>query len=100
MMQRMMPSRSSRSHIAYLVFVLPGRGFFVCENLIAASMPPTITSVRCSSLASCGAGVRAVGAERRFVLGERMAREVEAEHFFFHGQPFFLRELGQVGQRG
>ncbi len=45
--------KSSRSHIAYFVCVLPGRGFFVCENLSAASMPPTSTSVRASRLASC-----------------------------------------------
>ena len=31
---------------------LPGLGFFVCENLIAESMPPSITSVRCLSSAA------------------------------------------------
>ena len=44
------------------------------------------------------AGVRAIGAERRLVLGKRMAREIEAEDFFLHSEPFFLGKLGQEGQ--
>ncbi len=45
-MHRMVPSMSSRSNIAYFEG-LPGRGFLVCANLMAESMPPSMASVRC-----------------------------------------------------
>ena len=48
----MMPAMSSRSHMAYLVFTWPGRGFFVCENLIEAIIPPRMHSVRFPSAAA------------------------------------------------
>ena len=98
-MQRIMPSMSSRSNMAYLVCVLPGRGFLVCENLIDESMPPSITSVRCGSRADVGRGVRAVGGQRLLVLGQRMAGEIEAQHFLLGGQPLAVVPLGHVGQR-
>ena len=86
-----MPSRSSRSHIAYFVWCCPGCGFLVCENLIAASMPPSSTSSRCFELRRCRRVVcEQYVRERALVLGERMAREVEAEHFFLHRQPLLL----------
>ena len=94
-MQRTMPSRSSRSHIAYLVCSLPCRGFLVCENLTAANMPPTSTSVRASSFASCELVCEQYVRSICFVLGQRMAGEIEAEHFLFHRQPLPLVELGQ-----
>ena len=36
--------------------------------------------------------------QRLFVLGQRMARQIEAEHFLFGRQSLALGPLGHVGQ--
>ena len=94
-----MPSRSSRSHIAYLVWTLPGRGFFVCENLIAAIMPPSSTSSRWARLPIvllvC---VQKVSSDL-LELRERMARQVVAENFLLLRERFLLVPRGNFGQR-
>ena len=46
------------------------------------------------------ARVRAIGSQRRFVLRERMAREIEAEDFLLHHELFFFGKLGHVRQHG
>ena len=80
-MQRIVPSMSSRSNMTYFDG-LPGCGFLVCENLIDEIMPPRIDFFALFELRNVGCRVRAVCGERRLVLGERMAGEIEAEHLF------------------
>ena len=70
------------------------------ESLMAEIMPPSIASARWPNSAACVVVVRAVGGERLLVLGQRMARQVEAEHFLFLGQAVAFAPLGQLGQIG
>ncbi len=86
--------------MAYLVLVLPGRGFLVCEYLIAESMPPSTTSLRCGSRARSVVLCETVGRQQSRVFGQRMARQVEAEHFLFERQPLPIFPFGHVAQRG
>ena len=66
--------------MAYLVCTLPGRGFLVCENLIAASIPPSMDFVAMRQIGHRLAGVRAIGTQDAFMFGQRMAGEIVAQH--------------------
>jgi len=58
------------------------------RKLDRGKSPPTSTSERASRVAAV-ARVRAEGSQRRFMLRERMAREVKAEDFLLHHELSF-----------